>query len=308
MSDHPTSYRYESWLDRLAARFGFATNDARAVIEETLASGGATFSPAEHTMLTKALRVQELRVDDVCVPRAEIIAVEDKASVAKLMALYAGSGFSRIPVYANVLDNPLGMVHIMDLMSWLSARAGARGEGPQSLSNADLSMPVAQTGLIHDVLFVPPSMPALDLLTQMQKRRIHLALVIDEYGGTDGLVTIEDLLEELVGEIHDEHDMSPPLIAEEESGELVADARAGIDEVEQRIGQSLHADIREDVDTLGGLVFTMLGRVPVSGEFVHHPAGLEFEILESDLRRVKKLKLHLPKKSEKKTADQTHAA
>jgi CBS domain containing-hemolysin-like protein len=311
MNDYPTnSERHESWLDRLAAKFGFGGSvDARTVVEEAISSGGAAFSLAEQAILTKAMNLQSLRVEDVCVPRAGIVALEDTATVATVMATYAQHGFSRIPLYAGSLDKPIGMIHITDVMVWLSAKAEARGAGAQSLSNDDLLTPIAKTGICRDVVFVPPAMPALDLLAKMQKRRIHLALVIDEHGGTDGLVTIEDLLEEVVGEIHDEHDTNAPLIVEEADG-FVADARAGIEEVEEKIGRSLLAKTKnvEEVDTLGGLVFTMLGRVPLRGEIVSHPAGLNFEILEADRRRVKKLKVRLPENSEEKSKKHTHAA
>jgi CBS domain containing-hemolysin-like protein len=160
-----------------------------------------------------------------------------------------------------------------------------------NLGAADLSRTIADAGIIRELIFAPPSMSALDLLVRMQNRHIHLALIIDEHGGTDGLVSIEDLLEEVVGNIEDEHDAEDaPLFATDDTG-LIADARAEIADVEARIGRSLTTDDDEDVGTLGGLVFTMLGRVPMRGEVVPHPAGLEFEVLDADRRRVKKLKL-----------------
>lgn len=309
MTEYSSAERHDSWFERLAAKFGFNNSvDARSVVEEAISSGTA-FSVAEQTILTKTLNFQNVRVEDVCVPRAEIVALEDTESVATVMATYAKNGLSRIPLYKDTLDKPIGMIHVTDVMTWLSAKAEARGAGAQSLSAGDLQTPINKTGLCRDVLFVPPGMSALDLLAKMQKRRILLALVIDEHGGTDGLVTIEDLLEEVVGEIHDEHDTNAPLIVQEADG-FVADARAGIEEVEEKIGRSLLAKTKhtEDVDTLAGLVVTMLGRVPVRGETVSHPAGLDFVILEADRRRVKKLKIKLPPDSDEGAENHTHAA
>ncbi len=301
MTDHsanPNGERQEpSWFDRLAAKLGFAPSiDARAVIEEALADDeGLAFSVAERAMLQKALRFKNLRAEDMSLPRGSIVAVEDCAPLADLIAVFSRTGYSRVPVYHDTLDNPLGMVHVKDVMSWIFARLQEQPQagGAGGLSAADLAMPVTAAGLIRDVIFAPPSMSALDLLVKMQSRHIHLALVIDEYGGTDGLATFEDLLEEIFGDIADEHDTHQPLIAED-AGDLVADARAEIEDVEAKIGRSLASGEGEDVDTLGGLVFTMLGRVPVRGEIVHHPSGFEFEILEADRRRVKKLKVRRP--------------
>jgi CBS domain containing-hemolysin-like protein len=309
MSDYSTSSNGErqelSWFDRLAAKLGFAPSiDARTVIEEALADDeGRSFSAAEQAMLQKALRFKSLRAEDMCLPRAAIMAVEDCAALGDLIGIFSRTGFSRVPVYHDTLDNPLGMVHVKDAMSWIFARLQAQPPAGVAggLSADDLAIPVAATGLIREAIFAPPSMSALDLLVKMQSHRIHLALIIDEYGGTDGLVTLEDLLEEIFGDIADEHDIHQPLIAEDAGG-LVADARAEIEDVEAKIGRSLVSAEGEDVETLGGLVFTMLGRVPVRGEIVCHPSGFEFEILDADRRRVKKLKVRLPE------GTHTHAA
>lgn len=301
MSDYSTSQsgheRHEAqlgWFERLAARFGFSSVvDAREVIEAALASDdGTAFSPAERAMLHKSLRFKALRVEDVLVPRAGIFAVEDTATLAGLLAEFSKSGYSRLPVYRDSLDNPLGMAHVKDVLDWIFARAQLQDGGSLTLDKVDLSTSIAQAGIVREVIFAPPSMSALDLLVRMQHRHIHLALVIDEYGGTDGLVSIEDLLEEVVGDIEDEHDDEAPLVSEDANGWMV-DARASIEEVEEKVGWALFAGSGngDDVDTLGGLIFTVLGRVPVRGEVIKHSSGWEFEILDADRRRVKKLRL-----------------
>ena len=288
-----------SWLDRLAVKVGFAAQlDARTVIEEALRNDDASgaFSPRERAMLQKTLRFKELRVEDVMVPRAEIVAVEEGTTLGDLLDVFAEAGHSRVPVYRDMLDEPLGMVHVKDLMGWVIAegKAAAKAGLKLNLAAADLSTPIAKANIMREVIFAPPSMSALDLLVRMQSRHIHLALIIDEHGGTDGLVSIEDLLEEVVGDIEDEHDADDEPMLQAEGNVVIADARAEIEDVEAKIGMSLATPEDEDVDTLGGLVFTMLGRVPVRGEVVQHPAGVEFVVLDADRRRVKKLKLKLP--------------
>lgn len=300
-----------SWLDRLALNLGFSSHvDARSVIEEALRNdGGATFTPAERSMLQKTLHFKELRVEDVMVPRGEIDAVEENATLASLLSIFAKGGHSRVPVYRDTLDEPLGMVHVKDLMEWVIAqgKTGAADEG-FNLGAADLSKTVADANILRELIFAPPSMSALELLVRMQSNHIHLALIIDEHGGTDGLVSIEDLLEEVVGDIEDEHDADEAPLIQEEGSAFVADARAEIDEVESKIGIPLASDDDDDVDTLGGLIFTMLGRVPTRGEVVHHPAGVDFEVLDADRRRVKRVKLKLPKKSESGGDSRLHTA
>lgn len=283
-----------SWLDRLVANLGFSSVvDPRTVIEEALENDeSGSFTAAERAMLQKTLRFKELRVEDVMVPRAEIVAVEDTASLADLLAVFAEAGHSRVPIYRDTLDEPLGMVHVKDLMNWVIAQAATPEAGRGfDLGAADLSKTIVDAKILRDLIFAPPSMSALDLLVRMQGRQIHLALIIDEHGGTDGLVSIEDLLEEVVGNIEDEHDAGDaPLISQDGNG-LIADARAAIDEVEAKLGVLLSSENDEEVDTLGGLLFTMLGRVPARGEIIQHPSGLEFEVLDADRRRVKKLKV-----------------
>ncbi len=305
------------WIERVKARLGLAdAPDLRDVIAAALSDEREfvkSFSPQERSMLRNILRIGDLRVEDVMVPRADIIAIDEAAPLAELLHVFEEAGHSRIPVYHETLDDPRGMVHIKDLMSWITAqsfkpkragttkrRAANGNSGPQGLRSLDLKtvnlkQPVSKVGLRREVLFVPPSMAVIDLLLRMQTTRIHLGLVVDEYGGTDGLVSIEDLVEEIVGEIEDEHDVNGgPLIREDPQLGLIADARAPIAQLEERLGESLLSGERdEDVDTLGGLVFTLLGRVPVRGEIVPHSKLIEFEILDADPRRIKKLRVHL---------------
>jgi CBS domain containing-hemolysin-like protein len=284
-----------SWLERLAMRVGFSSQvDTRAVIEEALRNDdGATFTQRERAMLQKTLRFKELRVEDVMLPRREIVAVEENTTLAELLAVFAKVNHSRIPIYRDTLDDPVGMVHVKDLMAWLVSQGKAEGAAPLNLGGVDLSQTIAGTILVRELIFAPPSMSALDLLVRMQARHIHLALIIDEHGGTDGLVSIEDLLEEVVGDIEDEHDIHHEPLIQRDGDVVIADARAEIEDVEAKIGFNLMTADDEDVDTLGGLVFTMMGRVPGRGEAITHPAGVEFEVLDADRRRVKKLKLTL---------------
>ncbi len=298
----------------------FGVNDEQSlresledVIEQHEAGSDNDVSAEERFMLRNILEFGSQRIEDVMVPRADIMAVEDSTSLADLFNVFIDANHSRLPVYRETLDEPLGMVHVKDLVHWLAKSAKSRKPGKRAstakrakatpaktsvkglnFADADLSISVAKAGVIRDMLFVPPSMPAVDLLVQMQSSQIHLALVVDEYGGTDGLVSIEDLVEEIVGEIADEHDdPDGPMIARQADGSFIADARTPIEDLEQLVGVDLMPDEDEDdADTLGGLVFTLVGRVPVRGELVRHASGLQFEVLEGDPRRLKKLKVH----------------
>ena len=293
-----------SWLERLLARFGLGEEpDLREVIEDALArgkeAGGDTFSAQERAMLRNILRFGKLTVEDVMVPRADIIAVEDTITVAELMRVFREAEHSRLPVYTETLDDPRGMIHIRDLMSWITT-AGEKDESNLDLGAVDLASTIGAINIIREILYVPPSMPVLDLLLRMQSSRLHLALVVDEYGGTDGLVSIEDLIEEVVGEIDDEHDVAEePLIREDARHGFIADARTPIETLEQRFGiDLLSPEQEEDIDTIGGLVFALAGRIPTRGERVHHPSGIEFEVLDADPRLIKKLRIHTPQQHE----------
>ncbi len=256
------------------------------------------------------------------VPRADIIAVEESEPLGELVLLFEEAGVSRIPLFRETLDDPRGMIHIKDLFRWLSAEVAGRAlidpndkqrarehvhkprsdNGTVALTHADLTRidltrPITVVKIRRPVLYVPPSMPAMNLLIRMQTTRIHMALIVDEYGGTDGLVTIENLIEQIVGDIEDEHDEEEAAyISVDPKLGLVASARTPVKELEARLGQKLlKADEEADIDTLGGLVFAIVGRIPARGELVRHASGVEFEILDADPRRVKKLKVHVPR-------------
>jgi CBS domain containing-hemolysin-like protein len=278
---------------------------ARTEIEDALAEDEArgaafsAFSPEERAMLRAVLRLADLRVEDVMVPRADIDAVEINVPVAVVMAAFRKSGHSRMPVFRETLDDPVGMVHIKDLMTWIFDTAGGKpGEEleqsakPPELSGVELGQSLKRTGIVRPLLFVPPSMPARMLLEQMQASRTQMALVIDEYGGTDGVVSLEDLVEIIVGEIEDEHDLAEEAdIVKVAEGQYVADARADLDEARALIGPAFEVADREDVDTIGGLIFSAIGRIPVRGEIVHALEGFEFEILDADPRRIKRVRI-----------------
>lgn len=275
--------------------------------------GPAEFSPSERSMLVRLLKFGDVRVEDVMVPRADIVSVDETITIVELLKIFASAGHSRLPVYRETLDDPYGLVHIKDLMNWI-AREGSRKRQPSGkggsgrtskpgkdidLSRVNLDQTLAQTDVVRQLLFVPPSMSAGDLLVKMQTSRIHMAVVVDEYGGTDGLVSIEDLVEEIVGEIEDEHDADEgPMLEPQGEHCYVADARVPVEELDDRLDTELVVDERnEDADTLGGLVFSLAGRVPVRGELIRHDSGIQFEILEADARRIRKLKIHLKPKS-----------
>ena len=238
----------------------------------------------ERSMLLNLLNFGELKVIDVMVPRADIVAVEVDTPLSELVKIFRDAQHSRLPVYRDTLDNPIGMVHIKELIGLALPDDGTRR--PTSISDVR-----------RDVLFVPPSMPVVDLLVKMQATRIHLALVIDEYGGTDGLVSIEDLVEQIVGDIEDEHDTdeSSMLIARKDGG-FEASARTPREEIEKAVGFPLvDEEQAEEIDTLAGLVFSLVGRVPQRGEILIHPAGVEFEVLDADPRRLKRLRIRATK-------------
>jgi CBS domain containing-hemolysin-like protein len=287
-----------SWFERLLHTFGLGEEpDLRELIEDALArSKSDALSAQERGILRRTLRFGKLTVEDVMLPRADIIAVDETVTVGALMHVFREAEHSRLPVYHETLDDPRGMIHIRDLMSWIATEAETGGGAGLDLDKVDLTRTVGSINITRALLYVPASMVVLDLLLKMQTTRIHLALVVDEYGGTDGLVSIEDLIEEVVGEIADEHDVEDePLIRTDPRLGLVADARLPIDEMEKHLGLALMPDEQEEViDTLGGLVFSIAGRIPARGERVRHPSGVEFEVLEADRRRLKKLRVHVP--------------
>jgi CBS domain containing-hemolysin-like protein len=298
----------ERWFMRmLRAVFGWNTGSIRSNLEVVLAAGGPVetgFSPEESAMLKNVLRLRERRVADVKVPRADIVAVQQDIALGELVKVFETAAHSRLVVYKETLDDPTGMVHIRDLVAFMTARAtvdakaNTRRKRPLpaglDLRALDLSMALSAANILRPILFVPPSMPAIDLLAKMQATRIHLALVIDEYGGTDGLVSIEDLVELIVGDIEDEHDEGGehPVVREPD-GSYLADARASLEEVVALVGPEFDVgEASEEVDTLGGYLATRIGRLPVRGELVPGPGPFEIEVLDADPRRVKRLKIH----------------
>jgi CBS domain containing-hemolysin-like protein len=269
-------------------------DNAAAAMRETLEEAieeadrqSAALSVQERTMLANLLKFGELRVKDVAVPRADIVAVEESTPLAELILMYREAQHSRLPVYRETLDDPIGLVHIKSVLDQLEPREG----GGFVLRETTIG------AIRHDILFAPPSMPVLDLLLKMQTTHIHLALVIDEYGGTDGLVSIEDIIEEIVGDIADEHDEEAPGARPQPGGGFIADARIDLEDFKTETGIEFPLDeaTEGEIDTLGGLVVALIGRVPQRGEIVAHPNGAEFEVLEADPRRVKRLLIRPPR-------------
>lgn len=269
-------------------------------------SDGVSFSAEERTMLNNILRLREVRVEDVMVPRADIEAIDITTTLAELLVLFEQSGHSRMPVYAETLDDPRGMVHIRDAVAYVTrtAREKKTSRSKKStpvalnLNSVDLSKPIGDLNIMRAVMFVPPSMLASELMARMQATRMQMALVIDEYGGTDGLVSLEDLVEMVVGDIEDEHDDDEALIEQASDGVYVVDAKAEIDEVAKLIGDNFAPGEHGDyVDTIGGLIFNALGRVPSRGEVIEPIPGFEFHVLDADPRRVKRVRIVEVKKN-----------
>jgi CBS domain containing-hemolysin-like protein len=296
------------WFTRmLRAWFGWKPGSIRADLEVVLeaGAGGETgFSPEERAMLKNILGLRERRVEDVMVPRADIVAVPQDIVLGDLVKVFESAGHSRLVVYNDTLDDPIGMVHIRDLIAFMASRAAVRESVNRrrkkpfpaglDLKAVDLSISLSSANIIRKILFVPPSMPAIDLLAKMQATRIHLALVIDEYGGTDGIVSMEDIVEQIVGDIEDEHDeVEMPAAVRQPDGSFLADARAHLGDVSRIVGPEFDVGkVAEEVDTLGGYLVLQVGRVPVRGELVPGPAGFEIEVLDADPRRVKRVRIY----------------
>ncbi|MEQ9123675.1 MAG: hemolysin family protein [Alphaproteobacteria bacterium] len=246
------------------------------LVEQQDSGDAPTISPAERQIIENALSLSELTVADVMAPRADIDAVDVAVGVQGAVQKARETYHSRLPVYRGDLDDVIGMVHVKDLLVALT-----NPEPPAELAP-----------LLRDVLFVVPSMRAIELLLQMQVSRTHMALVVDEYGGIDGLVTVEDVVEEIVGEMRDEHDPeAAPELVDQPDGTIIADARAFVEDFEDRVGFILTEEEREEIDTVGGLVVSLLGRVPTRGEIIVHRSGIEFEVLAGDPRRVHRLRI-----------------
>ena len=277
----------ESWVVRaLRALFGWKPSSIRADLKDVLDAmtpGESGFSPEESRMLKNILGLRERRVGDVMIPRADIIAVQQDITLGELVRIFEGAGHSRLVVYNDTLDDPIGMVHIRDLIGFMTARAAvdpeknAKRKKPLpaglDLKAINLAMPLSAAKIVREILFVPPSSRVIDLLARMQATRIHLALVVDEYGGSDGLVSIEDIVEQIVGEIADEHDEDEtPHVVRQPDGSFIADARAQLEDVAAIIGNDFDlGDAAKEVDTLGGYLVTRAGRLPVRGELIPGP-------------------------------------
>jgi CBS domain containing-hemolysin-like protein len=243
---------------------------------------GDDLSRVEREMLKNLLHFGELTADDAAVPRSDIIAVPETASFDELVAAFADAGHSRLPVYRDTLDHIIGMIHVKDVFAILAGVA---------------ERPSAITSLMRQPRYVPQSMGALELLADMRATRTHLAIVVDEYSGTDGLVTIEDLMEEIVGDIEDEHDDAPEeLVVKHGEGMWDVEARAELEDLAERFDARLE-DVDEDVDTIGGLAVVLAGQVPAPGAMLEHTSGWRIEVLEGDERRVTKVRLHRPESS-----------
>jgi CBS domain containing-hemolysin-like protein len=316
----------EGWLTRvMRILFGWKAALTRADLEHVLTAeqSQSGFSPEEAVMLKNILGLRETRIERVMVPRADIVAVQQNITLGELVKVFEVAGHSRLVVYNDTLDDPTGMVHIRDLIAFMAAhtsqssgqdgaaQARAQSDAQETAKAAaldfadiDLAMPLSATKIVREILYAPPSMPALDLLAKMQATRIHLALVIDEYGGSDGLVSIEDLVELIVGDIADEHDEEEsPAVTRQNDGSFVANGRASLDDVRAAIGDQFDVgEVAEEVDTLGGYLVTKAGHVPVRGELVPGPEPFEAEVLDADPRRVKRVKIYLRKDRRPATA------
>ncbi len=297
----------ELWLMRaLRTLFGWKPGSARAdlqVVLDASAVGETSFSTIERTMLRNILGLHDRRISEIMVPRGDIVAVKRDISLGELMSLFESAAHSRLVVYNDTLDDPEGFVHIRDLLGLMTSKAkvapavNEKRKKPfpagLDLRSVNLSMTLSDASIMRKPLYVPPSMPAIDLLAQMQATRVHIALVIDEYGGTDGLVSIEDIVEQIVGEIDDEHDDDEaPSIEKQADGSFIADARASLENVKTVIGEEFDTgDAGEEVDTLGGYLVTQVGRLPVRGEVISGPRDFEIEVLDADPRRVKRVRI-----------------
>jgi magnesium and cobalt transporter len=271
---------FSSWLRRiLGMRNG--ENTARDTLEELIEEREEAELPIdaeEKVLLANILELRGQTVFDVMVPRVDIVAVDVKTSLFDLINVVTKKAHSRVPIYRDNLDHVTGMVHIKDVLVW-------RGEDDV------FSLPK----ILRKVLFVSPSMQVLELLLEMRAKRTHMAMVVDEFGGVDGLVTIEDLVEEIVGEIEDEHDRTDePELVQRPDGSVDADARAALEELQNVLAPIMGDEEWEDSQTLGGLVIDLAGRVPIRGELITHASGIEFQILDADPRRVKRVRVCVP--------------
>ena len=277
MSDNSSS---PSEQKRSRGIFGFGRKSEGAGAEMADTVPPETDAATPQAMRLRIAEFETSRVEDVMVPRADIIGVEFATAFDDVIKLFAECSHSRLPVYRQTLDDPVGFVHIKDVVAEIARDAPT---APQPLER-----------LRRNILYVPPSMKLADLLVKMQATRIHMALVVDEYGGTDGLVSLEDLVEEIVGDIEDEHDENAPMLRRCGRNVWEADARMEIEDFADRIGLNLALpEFEDEIDTLGGVAFALAGRVPERGEVLSHPGGADIEIMDSDGRRIRRVRLHV---------------
>ena len=297
-SPAPTPARGPSIWNRVKAMLARGTvslrDDLQVALDEQGSAETADFSESERTILQNVLKLSNVSVADVMVERSDIQAIEIDINLGTLLAKFREIGHSRLPVYEDGLDNILGFVHVKDAIGKITApNTDPSKEVPVKLVSIVLKQKISKFELVRTAMFVPTFMPVGDLLQSMRASRVHMAIVVDEYGGTDGLVTIEDLLEAVVGEIEDEHDeLAAALIRKVGADTYIADARAELKDVRTLLGPDFDpGDYAEDVDTIGGLVFDLAGHVPKRGERVSNLAGFEFEVLAADSRRIKRLRI-----------------
>jgi CBS domain containing-hemolysin-like protein len=291
-------------LQKLQRRF-LRSKDLRESLEVVIEShaqetGTAAMADDAKSMLGNLLSFSNLRVDDLMVPRADIVALDETETLRVLLDTFIDANHSRVPIFRETLDDVVGFIHVKDFLRWLSTQGKTvKGKPLEAqglvLAAAELAAEIKeQNPLIRNVLYVPPSMPAPDLLLKMKSSHVHMAIVVDEYGGTDGIVSFEDIVEAIVGDIADEHDADDEaeMIKQQKDNTYLADARISISALDTMFKVDLLSDEEEDeADTLGGLVFEIGGRVPVRGEILRHKSGLEFEIVDADPRRVKKVRI-----------------
>lgn len=303
MSEDPSSSNetskqgfWKRWGPKLRNKDTSAGLDPAELLREREQSG-ETIERDQKDMIVKAASFDRLAVRDVMVPRADITAVEVNTNLGEVARMFADHQHSRMPIYSENLDTPMGFIHVKDVLALLTPAV----DGSVKAKPDELVLP----RLKRDLLYVPISMKLPNLLLQMRAKRCHMALVIDEYGGTDGLVTIEDLVEEIIGDIDDEHDdLDQDLIVDIGNGVWDADARVELDTFSARAGVDFTLeDLEDDIDTLGGLVFALAGRVPPRGEILHHPTGYDFEVIDADPRKIKRLRIRSAKAVAKAVAN-----